>query len=216
MSIKLVNEVPFHEFTNVKANNVQNLSFDIVSSKEKYCHSLLEKVFKITHSEIPDFIYFHLKMVKDKNVWLNKFEKLIAINEILFDNQTNKSRLVKLYTTIEITRHKLNFPEHFNYKNKPISKIINAESEKRYFSYDITVNQLDELSNDSDRILFLTNEIYEYKQANIDFRNTKLEDYAKLCKTKIEQIKCIMKLREELNLDQNSSTKKLKFNGNIN
>ena len=49
--------------------------------------------------EIADFIKHQLLYAKDKLHWINKFEKLVSVNEFLFEKGRNKTRLMKIYTS---------------------------------------------------------------------------------------------------------------------
>lgn len=73
-------------------------------------------------------------------------------------------------------------------KTIPAKRFINAESEERYFSFYETKKELDLLQDDNQKILLLTKEKHEYRQANIEFINQKLPQFDKQCSKEIEQI----------------------------
>jgi hypothetical protein len=214
--------VEFKEFTQVALQNVKSEEFDIIEvqplTNEGYCQALIDKVFKISHSEIADFIKHQLLYVKDKLYWINKFEKLVSVNESLFKKERNKTKLMKIITTIETVRNSLNKSTTIRYEDRPTPGYINAESELRYFSFTKTSEKVDLIENYCEKIMFLTDEKYEYEQANIHFINPKLKDYADQCEKKINQLQHKRILQEELKDIQieKSNFNKLQFNGNVN
>ncbi|WP_291046783.1 hypothetical protein [Empedobacter sp. UBA1574] len=214
--------VQFKEFTQVALHNVKSEEFDIIEvqplTNDGYCQALIDKVFEISHSEIADFIKHQLLYAKDKLHWINKFEKLVSVNEFLFEKGRNKTRLMKIYTSTEIIRLGLYKPIEIKDEDKPAPRFINAESEERYFSFTKTSKEVDLIDDYCDKILFLTNEKYEYEQANIHFINPKLKDYAEQCEKKISQLQNTRLIKEELKDNQLEKMiyNKLRFYGNVN
>lgn len=102
---------PFVQFSSVKVTADFNTLFDIEKtpkqSVEDYCQQLLNRSFSITHSQIPDFICHHCNLVKEPLPWLNKFEKLLTLNDELFTGVRNQQRLTKFMISIETKRNKL-------------------------------------------------------------------------------------------------------------
>ncbi|MCA4810645.1 hypothetical protein IF128_12995 [Empedobacter stercoris] len=214
--------VQFKECTKVALHNVKSIEFDIVEvlplSNDGYCQALIDKIFEISHSEIADFIKHQLLYVKDKLHWINKFEKLVSVNESLFKKERNKTKLMKIITTAETIRNSLNKPTTIKDEDRPAPRFINAESEERYFSFTKTSKEVDLIEDYCEKILFLTDEKYEYEQANIHFINPKLNDYAYQCEKKISQLQNTRLIKEELKDIQieKSSFNKIQFNGNVN
>jgi len=107
-------------------------------------------------------------------------------------------------------------------KNNTPKRFINAENEERYFSFYELKKQLQNTPCDSEKILLLTKEQYEYQQTNIDFINQKIPFYDEQCRKEIEQIYALKKLRAELELTKpvtiplQSQHNKMRFNGNLN
>ena len=83
------------------AASIFDITHDQEPTLENYCIALLEKVFTIPQSQLPEFINYQLQLAQDGNTWLNKFEKLLANNEELFFSQKALSRFNKLYNIIE-------------------------------------------------------------------------------------------------------------------
>ena len=211
--------VQFKECTKVALHNVKSEEFDIIEDQsltnDGYCQALIDKVFEISHSEISDFIKHHLIYVKDKLHWINKFEKLLSVNEFLFTKGRNKTKLIKLYTSIETIRISLVKTHFFTNEGKPSPRHINAESDERYFSFSHTDNKIKKMDDYCEQILFLTQEKHEYEQADLEFINLKLENFAIQCQKKIDHLQHIRKLKEELMISElkaaqnNSINKKL-------
>lgn len=193
---------PFVQFSSVKVTDNFNALFDIEKlpkqSLEDYCQQLLYRISTISHSQIPDFICHHCNLVKDPLPWLNKFEKLLTLNDELFSGTRNRSRLIKLYASIETKRNKLLDEIEKQQKRKPAKKHINAESEDRYFSFYELRKELSLLPADDDKIILLTKEKFEYQQSNIEFLNINTLEFDKQCEKEIEHILALQILQEEI------------------
>jgi len=222
MAYLIKEAVQFKELTKVALHNVKSEEFDIIEvlplSNDGYCQALIDKVFEISHSEIADFIKHQLLYVKDKLHWINKFEKLVSVNESLFKKERNRTKLMKIITTAEFVRSSLKKPITIKDIESPAPRYINADSEERYFSFYKTQKDLEKMEEFCDQIIFLTNEKYEYEQANIHFINPKLPEYSEQCNKKIEHLQHIRRLQEELQVvkEEKCNYNKLQFNGNVN
>lgn len=222
----LLETSPFLEFTTVAVDADFNLSFDIdiniVTDLQSYCQQLISKTFSITHSQIPDFITHHCNIAEHPLQWLNKYEKLISVNEELFRGAKNESRMIKLYTNMELKRKKLN-SVHKKYLNKkPPRREINALSDERYFSFKETKVKSESYNTIEDQVYFLTSEIFEYRTADIELINHKLPVFSEECEKLIGKIQTLAKMKADMVpiLQPISSTQmlysKLKINCNIN
>ncbi|MFV0230790.1 hypothetical protein OBJ94_10275 [Empedobacter falsenii] len=222
MAYLIKEAVQFEELTKVALHNVKSEEFDIIEvvplTNDGYCQALIDKVFEISHSEIADFIKHHLLYVKDKLHWINKFEKLVSVNESLFKKQRNKTKLIKIISSADLIRSSLIKPLAVKDDDRPTPRYINADSEERYFSFYKTQQDLEQMEDYCDQIIFLTNEKYEYEQANIHFINPKLPEYSEQCNKKIEHLQHIRRLQEELQVvkEEKCNYNKLQFNGNVN
>lgn len=193
---------PFVQFSSVKITDDFNPLFDIEKipkqSVEDYCQQLLNRSFSITHSQIPDFILHHCNLVKEPLLWLNKFEKLLTVNDELFSGTRKQSRLMKFYACIETKRNKILEEAEKTEKKKPAKKYINAESEDRYFSFHELKTELAKLSTDAERIMLLTKEKFEYQQSCIETININTLAYDEQCDKEIQHIYAMRKLKEDL------------------
>jgi uncharacterized protein YejL (UPF0352 family) len=189
---------------------------------ESYCTSLLEKVLNLPQNQFSNFLNHQLKLVKDPLGYLNTFEQFIAKNESIFVTNTALSRYHKLFNLIEKQRDLLQCAVPFLSKPTLAKRYINAESEERYFSFYEVKKYTNSLEDDNEKILYLTKEKHDYKQANIEFLNQKLPLFDKQCCKEIEQIYELQKIKSTIDkskpLQTNETTPftKLQFNCNVN
>ena len=208
MSLKyqIKETAPFPELTAVPLARAANSEFDIIIDIEinlsNYCQSLISKVFQLTHSKLNAFIQHQISLTKQPDKWLNKFEKLLSVNEHLFEAERNKTRLVKLYTLIEKNRSLLESSSSKEVKQKTPQRFINATSEERVFSFFEVKHHIESLENFNDKVLYLTQEIFEFQEAEIISTNTKLQSYDEQCKKLLNKLQSIRKLKLELEKEQ--------------
>ena len=224
----LLETVPFMEFTSVKVTDAFNHLFDIEKhtkeNLQSYCQALINKIFQLRYSQIQNFINHHCSIAKNPIDWLNKFEKLIVVNEKLFQKGSNESRHIKLQTYIELKRLKLRCDETQESPKRLNKKQINPESEERYFSFKEVKEELDRIPIFEEKIVYLTNQKFDYQQSVIDFVNKNLPPFDEQCTNEIERLIEVRKLEEQLSKKKtnhiNKSTptleNKIKINSNLN
>lgn len=204
------------------AASIFDITHDQEPTLENYCIALLEKVFTIPQSQLPEFITYQIKLNSDGTTWLNKFEKLLANNEELFISQKALSRFNKLYNIIEKKRTELQASSVKEIKQPTPKRLINADAEERYFSFFEVKQHVEKMESFNDKILYLNEEIFEFRQADIISINNKLQPYDQQCVQLIEKLQTLRKMRSEIEkeneLEQTNkqTIKKLKFNGNLN
>lgn len=193
---------PFVQFSSVKIMDVFNPEFDIEKTPkqtlDEYCQQLINRSFSITHSQIPAFICHHCQLVKDPVQWLNKFEKLLSLNDDLFNGVRNQNRHTKFMISIETKRNRILDEQSKTIRVKPAKKYINAESEDRYFSFHELKKDLADLGCDAERIMLLTKEKFEYQQSCIETVNINTLAYDEQCEKEIQQIYAMKKLKQDL------------------
>lgn len=206
---QILEAVPFGDFMARVESEDFNPDFDIdfseVQDITSYCHALFNRLFTLKHSQIPDFLDHHCNHSKNPMFWLNKLEKLIEVNSELFSGARNESRKTKLYTCIEFKRNAL---KSDGQKPSPIrlnKKYINAEAEDRYFSIKETREKVEKMGCDSEKILYLTQEIFEYESADIEMINHKLPKYSEECHKYINQIQTLSQLKLKYELEDKKS-----------
>lgn len=216
---------PFVEIVAMPAAQAVNPAFDIIINEKinlnSYCTALFNKVFELPQSQFPAFINYQCAQVKDAVSWLNKFEKLLAGNEELFILKKSLSRYNKLYNLIEQKRKEILSENAKETKPKTPKRLINAEAEDRYFSFHEVKAHTEMLTGFSEKIMYLTEEIFEYKQADIIYVNNKLQPYDIQCSQLIEKLQTMRKMKtdfekEQLEKASTSPSVKIKLNGPIN
>ena len=229
-NLTTIQTAPFAELHSVTTSQPDKSIFDIVIDEEvnlnSYCTALINKVFELNPSKFSEFIEYQVNLVTNKNKWLNKFEMLLANNETLFASKTALSRYNKLFNLIEQKRIELKSSCIKEPTNITPKRLINAESEDRHFSFHEVKKHVNSLYCYSEKVIYLTDEICEYREAEILFANTKLLDYKKQCKTLLRRIEEDKELKTKLVREQeeeynktNSTAKpdlKLQINGPIN
>ena len=214
----LLETAPFMEFTSVKVTDAFNHLFDIEKNTEEnlqsYCQSLINKIFQLHYSQIQNFINHHFSIAKNPIDWLNTFEKLIVVNEKLFQKGSNESRHIKFQTCIELKRLNLICDETQESPTRLNKKQINAESEERYFSFKEVKEELDRIIIFEEKIVYLTNQKFDYQQSVIDFVNKNLPDFDKQCDKEIEHLFEMKKLQEQLKTVVTSTISQNVISGN--
>ena len=221
---------PFPEFVTSTSSNSINPLFDIVIDEnvnlENYCKALIQKVFDLPQSKFGLFIEYQTELVKDELKWINKFEKLITLNEELFSDKKVFCRYNKMYHYIDKKRDELQIiSTKRNSKSTP-KRLINSEAEDRYFSFHEVKEHIDKIDNFNEKLIYLTEEIFEYKNADIISKNGKLLDYDIQCNQLIEKLQTIRRMKTDFEKEkaQNENNPgptenpkiKLQLNGPIN
>ena len=189
---------------------------------QEYCNALMKKIFELHQSDYPMFLNYQASLVKEPIVWLNRFEELISINEDLFTSKKALCRYNKLFNLIESKQKEIQFSNPKEIKQSIAKRFINAESEDRYFSFFEIKKQIDSLDDDNEKILLLTKEKHEYRQANIEFINQKLPLFDAQCSKEIKQIYELQSIKSTIDkFKPNASGNlcapvKLQFNCNVN
>jgi hypothetical protein len=210
----------------VSSEKSTNKNLDVIIEEpitpDEYCNVLINKLLKLPQTQFLNLINHQLEQVKSPLDWLDSFDLLIAENEKLFVENSLMFKYNKLCNIIEKRRDILQCPAVKPIKPTIAKKYINAESEERYFSFYEIKKQLNTLEDDNEKILLLTKEKHEYKQANIEFLNQKLPIFDKQCSKEIEQIyemqsiqSSIDKLKPATTINPSTLTK-LQFNCNVN
>ncbi|WP_395051465.1 hypothetical protein [Flavobacterium sp.] len=221
---------PFVELLAVPAALSKNPLFDIIVEDkiniQNYCNALIAKILELKQSQFPAFIDYQFNQVKNPEIWICKLEKLLANNEAFFSSKTAMSRYNKLYFLIEKKRTELQSLRVIDAKPKATKRQINADTDDRYFSFFEAKSYINSLDNFNDKIIYLMDEIFEYKQADIVSLNNKLQPYDKQCNQLIEQLQIMRKVKndfekenQEKKATENSSNipfQKIRLNGPTN
>jgi len=198
MTVKLT---PFPEFTSVTTSQSLNPVFDIIIDEnvnlENYCNALIQKVFDLPQSKFGLFINFQTELVKDELKWINKFEKLITLNEEMFSDKKVFCRYNKMYHCIDKKRDELQIINSKRNSKATSKRLINADAEDRYFSFHEVKEHVEKINDFNEKLIYLTEEIFEYKNADIISKNGKLLDYDVQCNQLIEKLQTIRKMKTD-------------------
>jgi len=225
-----IKTAPFPEHVAVQTAQAQNPLFDIIVEDDftlqKYCDALIAKIFSLRQSDFPNFINYQCNQVKNPLIWINKLEKLLANNEAFFSSKVAMSRYNKLYNLIDDKRKELQSLSVQTKVKRTPKRLINANSDDRHFSFFEVKNQIETLPNFTEKIIYLTEEVFAYKQADKFSINTTLQVYDEQCSQLIEQLQTIRKMRTDFEKEQQEkqnninlnkvTTFKIKINGPIN
>ncbi|UOK42126.1 MULTISPECIES: hypothetical protein [Flavobacterium] len=201
-------------------------NFDIIldqnNTLQNYCDTLMRKIFELPHTDYPAFISYQTNLVKEPTLWLNHFEELISNNEDQFSGKKSLCRYHKLLNQIEFRRKELQSTSVNETKSNTPKRLINADSEDRHFSFFEVKERVEKMEKFNDKILFITEEVFDYKQADIISINKKLQPFDEQCCQLIEKLHTVRKMKADFEKEQseNNETKntnaKLQFNGNVN
>ena len=224
--VQIIQTSQFVELVAVPLTQSTNTTFDIIIETEisiqSYCEALVNKVFTLHQSQFPAFINYQCNNVENAMLWLNKFEKLITLNEKLFTKNCAFTGVSKLINLIEKKRSEMQSSRIIEIKYETPKRFINAESEDRIFSFYETKKHIETLEDFDDKIFYLTEELLEYEEADIVSTHRTLKEFNIQCEkliNKLERLKCLNenRIKSKQNLVCNQmSFNKLKFNCNVN
>jgi hypothetical protein len=202
----VITPVTFQEITAIRLDQATGSDFDIVLPPDftinDYCTSLIEKVFSIPQSQLNKFIQHQTSLVRDPLVWLNRFEKLIAMNESLFIQRNQVSRHTKLYFIIESKREKVQRSQDAENDIIRPNDRFNGLSHDRLYSFNKTKSLADKLKDFEDKIFFLEDQITEYQQNPPHIVNHNEQDFVKQCQLEITRLTRQHDLKKKVELMQ--------------
>jgi len=73
-----------------------------VFNLEAYCEALLLKISMLDNTNIPNFLEYQCKIMRNQTEWLKQIETLIDRNYNYFDEQNQKLKINKLYMNIQV------------------------------------------------------------------------------------------------------------------
>jgi hypothetical protein len=85
---------------------------------------------------------------------------------------------------------------------KTPKRLINAISDDRYFSYFEVKNHIETLTDFTEKLIYLTQEAFAYKQADKFSINTTLQAYDEQCNHQIEHLQTLRKMRSDYDKEQ--------------
>lgn len=219
-----LSSVNFPEYHWVALGYPGQNEFDVIIeepfSKEKYIISLFNKVFEIGLSEIVPFLDYQCERVKDPASWLNGLEKTIKFHASNFNNPDLVHRHHKLMAEIAVKRRDLKNVSLVNYRQKMLRKNINGFSEEKEYCFDTVKQEIYTIELVEEKISYLQEQIFDYRQEAPDFVRQNAIPFDKLCELEIEKIEKKEELRLKAEMRQQSSPSprpaKLRINCNLN
>lgn len=210
------------QFVAVASHQATNPVLDIVIDSEinlqTYCTALVDKIIDLPQSKFTNFISYQLDRANDPLNWLDSFNELLINNWDLFIQKKAVYRCSILYNLIRSNRDLLQCTITKPSKFTTPKRLVNAETEDRYFSFSQTKDYVESLSGFNDKIIYLTEEIFEYRQADIISKNNKLQDYDLQCGQLIEKLQTLRRMKLDFEGEQvySGKLKPLRINGAIN
>lgn len=225
--VQIIQTSQFVQLVAVPLAQSTNTTFDIIIieteiSIQNYCEALVHKVFTLHQSQFPAFINYQCNNVDNALIWLNKFEKLITLNEKLFTKNCAFTGVSKLINLIEKKRSEMQSSRIVEIKYEPPKRFINAENEDRIFSFYEAKKHIETLEDFDDKIFYLTEELLEYEEADIVSTHRTLKEFNIQCEkliNKLERLKCLNenRIKSKQNLVCNQMPfKKMQINCNLN
>ena len=154
--VQIIQTSQFVQLVAVPLAQSTNTAFDIIIENEitlqNYCEALVHKVFSLHQSQFPAFINYQCNNVENALIWLNKFEKLITLNEKLFTKNCAFTGVSKLINLIEKKRSEMQSSRIVEIKYETPKRFINAESEDRIFSFYEAKKHIETLVDFDDKI----------------------------------------------------------------
>lgn len=181
-------------------------------SMHEYCQNLFLKIFTIGLSEISAFLDYHCNQVKYPTRWLNALEKLIKLNVELFDTRSLHHRHTKLISQIDIKRLTLQQSAPKRHHRK-----LNGFSDEKEYSFADVRDQLKNLETLEEKIAFLHNQIFDYRQNPPDFVCVKTKRFDRQCEIEIERFEKQELLNEKINQKKNAEKQgtRMPYNGEL-
>lgn len=208
------------------STQTKNKDYDVIIENEinsqSYCLALLQKFSAMPLSHYSSFINYQLSIVRNQSRWLRNLEDFIHCNEATFKSKPAVFKYNKIFQLIERKQIEKQSPSTQGIPFCQYRKLINSECDDRYFSFYETKIKVEKIENFTEKIIHLTDEIFQYKQAEKYSINTYLKPYDDQCLQLIEHLKTIRDLRADFEKEQNTTisnqlaTNKMRFNGNLN
>ncbi len=182
-----------------------------------YCIALLNKAWSLPQSELSDFLNYQCKQINEPFCWLNKFEKLISLNEDLLEQFKPKTRITKLYTLLHSKREKVQADRSYS-KNEGAQVVKEPETQ---FDFKNVQSELAKLASFTDKCIYLIDRKTEYLQTDHVFIRKTAKPFDVLCDLEMEKLETQNQLIKQVD-SKNHATKmpskndKVQINGNLN
>ncbi|MDP3462402.1 MAG: hypothetical protein Q8S18_06410 [Bacteroidales bacterium] len=181
-------------------------------SIEAYCGALFNKLLHIGLSESTAFLNHHCSMVSVPVCWLNSLEKLIKLNVDLFKTKIQKHRHIKFITEISFKRNTL--ISHCTYHQK---NLMHEPDGHQVYSFSSVKCALESLSSLEQKLIFLNDQIFDYRQNPPIYVKVNQTPFDILCQIEIDRLTQRHTLQQKMEAQKTANTtpKRLPFNGEL-
>ena len=186
-----------------------------------YCQALFNKMLSIGLSDLPDFLEYQCKLVKEPEKWLNTLEKLIKDNSEKLDEKGLHFRLSKLVNQFGFKRQDIR-AQLVTKRTEDLKATVSGFSVGKEYNFPEVHAISDSLKTFEERITYLHGQIYDYQQDQTKFINPVPKPFDALCLSEIERLSKIEEIRHKealkRNLENGNSKPvvKKKINGKLN
>ena len=186
-----------------------------------YCQALFKKILTIGLSDLPDFLEYQCKLVKEPEKWINTLEKLVKDNARIFNNEDLHHRRSKLIYQFGLQRQEIR--AHLIKKRvADRNHMLSGFSEGKEYDF-LKVKEFSKnLATFEEKITYLNDQIYDYHQDQNKYINPKQDPFDGLCQSEIERLSKIEEIRHKAALRRNLENGnaqpviKMKINGKLN
>ena len=186
-----------------------------------YCQALFNKILRIGLSDLPAFLEYQCKLVKDPEKWLNTLEKLVKDNACSFNNEDLRHRRSKLISEFGFQRKDLK-SILVKKRTEDMKVTVSGFSVGKEYNFSEVHAFSDSLKTFEERITYLHGQIYDYNQDQNKYINPKQDSFDVLCQSEIDRLSKIEEIRHKealkRNLENGNSKPvfKKKVNGKLN
>jgi hypothetical protein len=154
-----------------------------------YCKALFNKVLDIGLSEIHAFLGYQCKLVRDPLKWINTLEKLIKDNKGLFNNDDLLFRRHKFISQFDVHRHRLESDDLISTRTTDLHEMVNGFTDKKEYIFSKVLEHCHTLETNEEKIAYLQDRIYEYRQNPPKYIRTSGKHFDELCLSEIDHLK---------------------------
>jgi hypothetical protein len=186
-----------------------------------YCQALFTKILTIGLSDLPAFLEYQCKQVKDPEKWLNTLEKLVKDNACSFNTEDLRHRRSKLISEFGFQRKDIK-NILVKKRTEDLKATVSGFSEGKEYNFPEVHAFSDSLKTFEERITYLHGQIYDYNQDQKKYINPKQDSFDELCQSEIDRLSKIEDIRHKealkRNLENGNSKPvvKKKINGKLN
>jgi DNA-binding transcriptional MerR regulator len=167
-----------------------------------YCQALFKKILNIGLSDLPAFLEYQCKQVKEPEKWLNTLEKLVKDNARSFNNEDLRHRRSKLISEFGFQRKDIK-SILVKKRTEDMKETVSGFSVGKEYNFTEVHAFSDSLKTFEERITYLHGQIYDYLQDQNKFINPVPKPFDALCLSEIERLSKIEEIRHKEALKRN-------------